>query len=376
MLLMTYRKNQLLGISAAFLSQTSERLSLGSTRVMNKREMAFTMAELLVTSEDKKLGDLDPRDFMNEDICLRMMQAKSEQSRLIASKQSSLKKRVGKRVPTPRSFWQYRAREALRRETKDLSSKGQSQKVKKQTDQLSVILRHKFEVQRRRCKMCDAQLLTKYTRAWNNGSVDRRIPGVRGGQYTEDNIQILCVGCNLVKYWFSIPSATVLLGCLAAANFAHENSCLVGFDPDKPEVIEEGVLKSAVLPWCQDKVRNSHLVKKVVGKGWHFRDKHSTLVVSDLLTLVKRRWLGGGYVLDDAGIRAPLGLMSIDRIDSSGNYAVDNVRLLLTGLNLLKNDSQDDTNIIGYLDHLKANEMVRRQAIAASREGHHLPLHK
>lgn len=118
------------------------------------------------------------------------------------------------------------------------------------------------------------------------------------------------------------------------------------------------------------------MTRKEEGQSWTFKAKRSTLKLSDVLKMVRSRWIGHGFVEDACGLKVPLGLVGLDRIDPEGGYRVGNVRLLLTGLNLLKNNCIDDSLIIGYLNHLKSSQNVRIEAQCAVDCGELLPLEK
>lgn len=224
--------------------------------------------------------------------------------------------------------------------------------------------------------MCKVELTTRNTRAWTNGSVDRVVPGARGGLYVRDNVQIVCGACNVVKYWYALHSAKVLLGRLGKISFSHDNGYLLLTPLLKMQDIEKTEMNRLVLPWCRLKLRQTYVVRRKHGKHWRYKNKKSDLTLSGIVDLVKSRWIGKGYVQDTSGLQAPLHLLGLDRIDPDGGYRVGNIRLLLTGLNFLKNNSANDKQVIQYLLHLKSSDFVHQEALKFSSEGHELPLHQ
>ena len=72
---------------------------------------------------------------------------------------------------------------------------------KRGNDMTEIVLK-KLEEQDYKCALSGVPLTCKLERGktfWTNASVDRIVPGYMGGEYTEDNIQIVCHALNLWK---------------------------------------------------------------------------------------------------------------------------------------------------------------------------------
>jgi hypothetical protein len=93
-----------------------------------------------------------------------------------------------------------------------------------------------------------------------------------------------------------------------------------------------------------------------------------------LVDMVRKAYIGGGYVQDGVGIRAPLWTMDIDRIDPKGGYVESNIRLLLHGLNFVKRDDPDDREIIAPMLHYKQSSRIKELAEEARSQGAKMPL--
>ena len=49
------------------------------------------------------------------------------------------------------------------------------------------------------CPICNVQLNYKKHKLGGNATLDRMLPGVKGGEYTRDNIAVICNTCNTMK---------------------------------------------------------------------------------------------------------------------------------------------------------------------------------
>jgi hypothetical protein len=374
-LLLAYSNYQLLGILSSFLKQTKVVLSEVPLQVAKKRERAAILAKLLLIPAEPKLGHLHPKDFMDEELWKRIEEKRQQVGEHWASTRNKWGLTRRKQIPTDRAFWQQRARRGLFSEKKRADS-DELPPSKAKVEELIVHVQHLFEEQGRKCRTCGVQLTTVPTREWTNGSIDRIVPGIKGGTYGLANVEILCHGCNTVKYWYPLQTFMVLIGTLAELPRQIDTSHLNINHRILRKPIDRIEMANIVLPWCKLKLRSTYAVKKREGCDWNFKAKRSTLKLADIMSMVKARWIGDGFVQEACGARVPLGLVGLDRIDPEGGYRAGNVRLLLTGLNLLKNDSPNDTRIVGYLNHLSNNAKVIGDAEAARSESNLLPLQR
>jgi hypothetical protein len=377
LLLRAYSRHQMLRILKVFFDQMRKKVSTSMLDVLKKEDFATILARVLSVSKDTKLGMLTASDYV-EDVLWKKMEAirKKKDSRF-AAKRRKVARRSRMDIGTPRSFWHRKARVALCTEYKG-DRWVHSQAGKKIMDDFGATLRHLFEEQGRCCKLCHVRMRTLQTRAWTNGSIDRIIPGTSGGRYVEDNVHLLCKGCNMVKFWYPLASAKILLGELGRLSLSQSDEWVESSVITSPRPIEAVEYTKIILPWCKHKLENTYYKSE----KWQKAQKHkytfktSTLTLSEIVELVESNWLGEGFVKDTSGLKVALGLVGLDRIDSNQGYHIENVRLLLIGLNLLKSDSPDDKEVIGYLKHLRQSSFVKVEAEKAVSEGHSLPLYE
>lgn len=375
LLLVAYSRYQMLRILLVFFDQMRKRVSKIMLEILRKKEFATILADVLVIAKSTKVGLLTASDFVNKEVWVKMETKRIKEIPIFVARQKLLAPQKGAKVDTPRSFWHRKARVARCTERRG-SRWIRTEAGRKVVEDFSALLCHMYEEQRRCCKICLVRLTTRQTRAWTNGSIDRIIPGSKGGQYVEDNVQLLCKACNLVKFWYTLPSAKILIGQLGSISLAERASRL---EPSKRPVvksIEDTELNRIVLPWCRRKLENTYYEGATKGKNYAWKEKCSSLELSDLIGMIETNWLGGGFVQDASGLQVPLGLVGLDRVDPNGGYCLENVRLLLIGLNLLKRDDPDDSQVKGYLTHLNGSAFVQSEARKAMRDGHKLPLVK
>lgn len=345
--------------------------------VLKREEFATILARVLSISKDTKLGLLTASDYI-EDVLWKKMEATREKKySRFAARKGKVARRSRMDISTPRSFWHRKARVALCTEHKG-DRWVHSQSGKKIMDDFGATLRHLFEEQGRCCKLCHVKLRTLQTRAWTNGSIDRIIPGSNRGRYVENNVQLLCKGCNMVKFWYPLASAKVLLGELGRLSLSQSDEWVESSVIKSPRPIQAIEYTKIVLPWCKHKLENTYYKSEKWQKAQrqNYICKTSTLTLSEIVELVESSWLGEGFVRDASGLNVPLGLVGLDRIDPNQGYQIGNVRLLLIGLNLLKSDSPDDKEVIEYLKHLKDSFFVKVEAEKAISEDHSLPLYE
>ncbi len=235
-------------------------------------------------------------------------------------------------------------------------------------DEIFTTIQQLREAQHDHCATCAvALLLTRQGRGeehhnFQQASIDAILPRSKGGTYSLENTQLLCQACNFGKGSMSQDQwQSVALPKLATEqNFVIADGVISPLlsDVSTPTHSE----RAAITSWAKvflDKQFYAHQVRRQ--KDW---------VVSEqqLVGLVERVWLGGGYIRDATGMPWPLALASLDRIDSSLGYQDGNLRLITTGLNGLKN-SFSDTILVNYLMHLKTNSArIVERAHAIQRE--------
>jgi hypothetical protein len=95
--------------------------------------------------------------------------------------------------------------------------------------------------------------------------------------------------------------------------------------------------------------RKARLV--VTGTQWavHSLDTHISL--APLLTSHTSLVSDQEY-LDLSGVRLPIGLTSLDRLDPDGNYTIGNLRVLFTPFNLIRSAARNDLSISRYLEQI------------------------
>lgn len=184
-----------------------------------------------------------------------------------------------------------------------------------------------------------------------NFSPDRIHPGCRGGCYTEDNIAKSCLGCNLLKANHTLDVAAALRTELALAEPVTQDGMLC--PAQRTEELTESD-HACITQWAQRthaRYLTRMLEKEAAGQG-------AFLTVEELQGLVQDVYAGDGHYFDPSGARLPLAHATLDRIDPSRNYLKENVRLLLLGLNLLRNAARRDGPLILYLDQLSISDSI------------------
>ncbi|UZJ51036.1 hypothetical protein CBS101457_000356 [Exobasidium rhododendri] len=356
---------QIQNIFRVFMVQLQGPTSTGTLIVVNKDQNAEALAKLFMLPKETRLYTLDIKDFVDvatyQNLLGRQHFVRERLAVVEFAQQSTLP-----RIATFWSFWSIRAVASMYRQRKEDGATVDQATKKQQNKALKDFVMHLFRMQDFKCNLCDLPLTTFINRCFSNGSIDRRLPGQKGGRYDDfTNIQVVCKCCNLSKFHYSSGSAAVQAGIIAKSKYKVTSNLL--FDGDRKVIakvpIEGSEMKLLVEPWCRKLLRNKQGQNKV----------KCTLDKQFLIDLVADRWIGKGLVEDVSGARLYLYSMQLDRIDSSKGYHKDNVRLLNAGANLIKSDSEDDKEYIRWLDHLFRNEKVIDLHDQALAQGHKLP---
>jgi hypothetical protein len=304
---------------------------------LNKAGLARVASEILTTDKSVHIHRLYVRDYLTTQELSRYVEARAASGELIGLQRELFKAYRDNERHTTRAFWNRKAHGAARRQFS--TDRPLVQKV----DELTWLFEDIFRQQDGQCLYCCAPLRVSKGKAWNNASPDRRVSAKKGGEYSKSNVDILCVGCQFCKWWYTPSEFFVLLLAIANAEWTVKDRLLHSIKPDLPVSISKIDIKILAGPWC----------KKIFSGMRERKDCDSTL--DDLMTLLQDRWMGDGMLVDEAGVIAPLETFSIDRLDSSIGYKNGNARLLLWGLNSLKGDDEDDLTVIKYLQHLRNN---------------------
>ena len=217
---------------------------------------------------------------------------------------------------------------------------------------LSAHFQDTYAAQGCRCAICGVSLTMSKQSLITNASVDRIDPGANGGRYEEGNIQITCIGCNMCKLHYPKEVAKHHIKELATAQYTRQNGS--AFFDDIPPIDSKRFTKSElnrlVRPWCKIKLKDMY---------YHKFDKKTKpievkLTVDDLIKKVEERHLGNGIIQCHSGVRRSIFCFSFDRIDSDGDYDESNVRVILIGFNLFKNQKKSDDCLDQYCQQIKA----------------------
>ncbi|KZV79056.1 hypothetical protein EXIGLDRAFT_707852 [Exidia glandulosa HHB12029] len=204
-----------------------------------------------------------------------------------------------------------------------------------------------------RCAGCDV-VFAEITGAPTQGygaiqqlSPDCIVPRLSKGRYVEGNVQLLCLGCQCMKGWLSSRHFDLLLRGLVVPTPI----------PDEESVRQwSQKLQASIIR----RVRTAGQERKA---GNLAQDGASRKLVA---LLEKQRWkcLVSKVVM-------PLCVASLDRIDNARGYDLKNVRIVLTGINLLMNPcwrAVTDDDIAKYLDRLRSSpvQQLVKQRIATA----------
>ncbi len=232
------------------------------------------------------------------------------------------------------------------------------------------------------CNWCGSRVRTSTTRAKAAGSdtelvtdelflfsLDRVVPHQQG--YELNNVVIACGPCQLAKHWLPAASFLRVLHELAQGNdFFDANTRLLAAPaaavpptPEERQMIDE---------WSARRVKN--LRRRLSAKhekyktGEHPRMKPPAeleITAGELCRLVKSRWAGNGKFMDPSGLKLPLLLADVDRINSNGPYSFDNCRLMYAAFNTLKGEDSDDGRVNQYLEQLRSQASFIKDKVAS-----------
>lgn len=170
-------------------------------------------------------------------------------------------------------------------------------------------------------------------------SLDAIHPRSDGGDYANGNMRIVDIGCNCVKLNFTADEAMVLIAHLGAERCFDVDANGMLCPPTKPRVDPERMNTAVIEAWA----------KRCLA---HNRRHAVQLTVAQLVQVVKKFMITETMYRDPSGSELPLAVASLDRIDPRKIYTEDNVRPLLTGLNLLRAQCVNDASIIAYLQQI------------------------
>ncbi|CAO1625579.1 unnamed protein product [Sympodiomycopsis kandeliae] len=178
----------------------------------------------------------------------------------------------------------------------------------------------------RKCEVAEGQPLDVHP---SNLSPDRRTPGRRGGQYTEDNVDLLCLGCNMVKWISTVEDARLVFHALV------QGSCRL----DEAGLLEPLSLLTANRPFSMEDEENierwatSALVRVNTSSQSsprkaamaHSLRKQDLKRMMEQLYIPGSQWQRGGY-MGPLGAILPLEMAGVDRLDSDLGHTPDNCR--------------------------------------------------
>lgn len=211
--------------------------------LLDKDEIMSVLIMVLMLSKDISLESLDASTFFKKKVWDEIQGRVQAQTNRLNNEWFAGKKALTKAVPSPRQYWRTRADRALERES------GKNPEIE-DIIQLATILRETHECQHGHCNICHVDL-TMAQSGWTNASVDRIVPGQKGGKYEKANIQLLCVGCNMLKYWYSLESAKQLIKTLAKTSWTFDGEVVKSNSkPKERKRMTEIEKECLVLPWC------------------------------------------------------------------------------------------------------------------------------
>lgn len=325
---------------------------------LNKQGLIRIAAQVLLVDLSTHLCKLHIRDFLSTEELNQYIKARAVSGQNVQQHRVILESYRENERHSARMFWNRKAHGAARRQYK-VEHPARSIVI-----DLAWLFEDLFRKQKGQCLYCSAPLRVSKGKAWNNASPDRRIPARQGGSYSKSNVDIVCVGCQFSKWWYSDAAFRTLLLAMTHAKWKYEESrltCEVNEFRQDVTLQEEERL---VMPWCR-----KTLAAMKSRKSCH-------LEIEDLLLLVQANWLGAGSLIDAAGIALPLQTISVDRIDSAEPYKRGNIRLLLWGLNSLKGADIDDSQIAMYLRHIRDSQQSIKAAVPCLPEpDRRLPFH-
>jgi hypothetical protein len=360
--LQTYGSVRIAYILGAFMSLMSDGVSESYLHLVKEDINIHALLQVFLLPLDVHIYGYDaPTLFRSEEEWKSVVKIKEERgkSRLDRFRTSRVQESTASAALSMYGYFGRKAYQALRRQYN-------SQAIDEQEKMdLAAKLYHLYEESGHTCGMCGVSYRLLEGKHFNNPSVDRIRPGVRGGKYGTDNIRLICNGCNGVKHYHTLDEGMLLLHTLAQSVFVVEKTLLCTTALETMEIASRGE-RDLVRVWIASRL-------KCTRSSLETRAKKLTcsLEKEDLEELVKERYVGNGKLQCVSGFVGSLLLFSIDRIDSNHGYHKDNVRLLLSGLNKVKADNNDDVEIIAYMEHLhKHRDTIRKRV----KPGVRLPL--
>lgn len=247
------------------------------------------------------------------------------------------------------THWKQKAKRARKRESKNNTYD------REERDKLASFLQQVYN-ESNKCRMCFAKMEIGEGWNWNCTSIDRIVPGVHGGLYREENIQMICLGCNFIKDCYPLDQARLLIWKMARVSWTTDNNGFLN-TACQPVQLVTAAEHQLMDEWVKFYLRKQKRLVRAT-KVIYFR-----LTESQLRQFFRQHYIGNGMFQDVANIKGPVPLFSIDRIDSSGHYELGNIRLLNLGLNRIKAEDEDDNRIILYLNHLKSKEEILHEYV-------------
>ncbi|AYV75876.1 MAG: hypothetical protein Terrestrivirus3_145 [Terrestrivirus sp.] len=156
-----------------------------------------------------------------------------------------------------------------------------------------------------------------------NISVDRKNSDAH---YTKDNIQLVCAAINRIKYTLTVNQFIEICNKIVSTKNNKENDILPQDEMNK--IKNDPILITLIKARMSDLVQNakSRDLKVLINKDdvieLYIKQNKKCALTNDILSLEKKNNLS----------------LSIDRIDSQKDYTVDNIQLISTLANQMKND--------------------------------------
>lgn len=349
----TYGEDPIRHMICAYLSFNKEtKLTPMCFTGVSRDARVRALLKIVHTNIDTSLGDFSGTDLFGEEVWKLIEVNHGGNIGFIYEVGPTLAKPDrAKEAQSDSAFWREQARAACLRQ---FGFKNDLDKIQ----ELVVIFAQLFEDYKRACCICHCPLvINTWGEEYDKPSIDRIVPGVRNGKYTDKkNLQVTCIGCQDLKYWYRMGNSLKLIRVAATALW-RKTAAGDWLDPtvvaDK-KPMESNDLKQIILPWIKAKrTRTIAAYEAMIKNGSGKKLKPYTLDDEDVVALIGDRYIGNGWIEDVAGVRAPLALMSLDRIDQNKGYEKGNVRLLLIGLNILRGHFPNDIRIIQYLQYLR-----------------------
>lgn len=279
----------------------------------------------------------------------------------------SLKTRAARSAE--RSYFRQRVKSALQSEAMEATGQGHAwgsgplpavemDLTRGRAAELYALFRGAFETQKK-CPLCGYKLtailehdasLAEFSNgvSTTNVSMDRRMPGAFGGKYEASNIEVMCGGCNYVKQHHTCAAAQKTIEALRARKGQlqlDEAGLLVTPTPGQLHMPTPGE-RAVLLAWCRRAIAR-------VTTGADRRGLEATLTDQDLLDKLLEVLVGPRTFVDPTGITVDLDDGSLDRLDPSLGYVVENIRIIHVALNTIRRQERTDGPIVHYADQME-----------------------